>query len=899
MAEHIEAIRALQALDPDIHIFCPRSSTDLRKQQAFEFDEKGRQQLADAKARRDQFFSALPLLAYDGAECTTYHQWLYDTLDRQLGKCELCVRNYYLGKLDFVQHLLQEYDQDEVNQFLDILNRRDIARIEKGLNNASRTLEAAQPQQRTSSILAVEHLFALFEALHCEPFLNDEQRLRDHFDKPFKLVQTKKPLRTNELLPATTKFLFSTNAERLTWAAGAWEKIDQPPTNEEWDWAIKNILQKEFASIRDEQGLIRTWSALNVIVEKLSKEQIKLKLFDLNFKVPKRALENLAQHATMAVPQILSGMQSIWTKAPVAYWQEMSSVSPATVAETVFNTANFDKCLEQQASSDAEASKTDVLSWVEPFMDSLPVAGRLVGARTVAYQLTKRTDSDKISSDARQLCFYWKLKSLLSMTLSFSNEQESLHTIARPIIMNVVQINTENLESILSFKVPASFAQQAKCKEQVLNLAKNTLWLECQTIKIDSKSIADGKPRVQNCSYTPELWQITRRYMQAEWHEFSQSVLQGIVTPLTGLEAFVVTGEKVQFKKEKESFNDIFGKVEQALTTNVEKLAEFPSSHLDHLFASQHTNMALIALLFSGNDSIYNATIELIKNISDEPARKEALSHLLKAFPKETLYSICWVFKRIAGTMAFAPVPRLLKTGMDIMDLLCDTTGILRGEAAAKSASSAIKSYWSYSWTMLQIIFRRMEKWSIEQHNKVLMTEVCRDTMQYAQQLFDHYYLFAKIVEQTKPDLSADQVAKQLLSIEDKEGGSPPRALDNMVRWLRLKDPYLAEMLVNLIIKILPKLKEYGTQLPDNALCLESIEHCSTVGSDGRPIRTILDENQKAQLVRALEQYTGRQIASKQLAMRIKQQKLAFGTKSSSASSRDIITIDDDEASVK
>ena len=34
------------------------------------------------------------------------------------------------------------------------------------------------------------------------------------------------------------------------------------------------------------------------------------------------------------------------------------------------------------------------------------------------------------------------------------------------------------------------------------------------------------------------------------------------------------------------------------------------------------------------------------------------------------------------------------------------------------------------------MIFRRMEKWSVEVGDRTLMTEVCRDTMQYAQALF-------------------------------------------------------------------------------------------------------------------------------------------------------------------
>jgi len=881
----------LKKVPPAVHIFCPRLSDEDRG----DHDEK---QERESKERRDQFFAALPLLAFDGEECRPYHAWIYETLDTQLAKCEACIRRYHLGKIGFKAQLLQDYEDDEVKQFLDIINRRDLERIKSGLDSATKKLEPLPPQERSPKVLDNAQLFALYETLHCEAFYTNEDLLKAHFDKPFRLVQTHKPLKIKEVLPAVTKFLFSQDTYRLDWAVKTWLRLDRAPTDEEWEWAIKDILVSELNAIRDDSGLVRYWSGLRVIIGKLNAEQIRLKLFDLGFNFPRMCLDHLARR-TAAIPQITQSLKVLWKKAPDAYWQALPSVSAATVAEQVFASPNFDKALETHAGLNNTNGSLDVLSWIEALLNALQPGTRPPATRTLTHQLFNRVKSTHLSEAAKRVCFEWAVRSLVTTILSFSDDEATRNSAGRPLLSDAIATVSTHLPTILAFQLSRDDSGSVAVRDQVITLVRNSLALDCMMLKSDYEALSISKPKAQNSSHTPELWRTVNRYLDADHHDLSMALLRSTM-PLAGLEQFPIKAD-TSCKSEKESFNTMFAKVEELLSQCIDHLAEFPAKHLDPLFTQQDTNMALMALLFSSNDSIYQATVELIKNIAQEPGRIEALAHVVDAFFSSTLYSLCWVFRRIASMMPFKPIPRLLQTGKDIMDLLCDSNGLLRTRKLEGREAHAAQAYWQYTWLILTTIFRRMERWSVDVSDKPLMTEVCRNTMQYAQELFGHYFVFVKVVEQGSKAGEKPDVATALLNTEaSSSAGSPPKALDSMVKWLRLRDPYLAETLVDLIVEMLRRLKEYGTAIPSDSYALTFVEEVAVAGaSKGKGTRTILSDNQKAGLIRALEQYTGKQIVRQPKLATKKQQRLDLDSWTDASGKTkikpEIVTFDDDD----
>jgi senataxin len=856
--------REIKQLDPRIHLFCPKQGDNDQDQYQHDQEAKIGQEylhndrlarIEEAKSRRKKFISTLQLLAYDGEDTEQYQRYIWERLDEALGSCDVCIREYYIGKRELLAGLREEYDDEEVQKFFAIIDRRDISRIIEGLSQATKTLQALPEQKRRAGALQPEHLHAIFEALVCEAFLRDDKLLQQHFDEPFKLVQTKKPLKIREYLPAVAHFLFESNESRFGWAQSIWDRMDRAPTDVEWNWAIREVLQKQLQEATAANELQKLWHAMNIVVRVLDEDQITHYLFDLVPNICTTALNHLAKRSSAPL-FIVQTMRTILEKAPDAFWQSLGSISSSTFVEQIFASPNFNKLLQDSTIDGGDAARrTEVLSWIPSLLHSLKAANRPPACHTLVLQLFERVHNDHISLNARRSCYEMAVRVMLETIMSFSDNETVRLSVDRVVLSDILNTISHRMDEVLNPPgLQQSGTTEEKSRPDVLALVRNALALECICLKADFESLSKNEesPR-ESSSYSPDIWNCVINSLSDDNVDLSMAAVRGIMA-LPGLEQFRAKDMSL-LSKNKQSYNLIFNKVTGMESRILERLAEFSPSHLDALFKTQDTSMSLIAALFSADSSTYQAAVDLVKNIGGLSGRKEALGQLLNAFLDTTVYSICWVFRRISNMKTFGPVPRLLATGMEILEVLCNKEdGILRGKTLKGREVQAIQSYWSYQWMALTTVFRQTEKWSLEVHDKPRMTEVCRNAMQYAEALFEEYDLFASALIKAKPDLAKDVPKTLLDSSNSSTFGSPLKTLDSMSRWLRLRDEYLADTLVKLIAKMLDRLKSRDVLVTSDGLSY--VEDVATKTT----IKTILSESQKAVLVRSLEAYYGKRI---------------------------------------
>ncbi|KMP02865.1 DNA-binding protein SMUBP-2 [Coccidioides immitis RMSCC 2394] len=278
---------------------------------------------------------------------------------------------------------------------------------------------------------------------------------------------------------------------------------------------------------------------------------------------------------------------------------------------------------------------------------------------------------------------------------------------------------------------------------------------------------------------------------------------------------------------------------------------------LDELFQDPSAPLAPISALFSADLNTYQAAIDLIKTVSGQSGRREAISHLFQAFWTSTLYAFGWSYRRIAKMKTFASAPRMVKTGTDIIDVLCDSqTGILRSRKLADDAETAsLQKLWEYQWVGLTTIFNQTEAWHRTGVDRTTMMEFCRDTMQFADLLFDQFPIFVTAIVESNSSISKS--ASEILL------KAPTKTMSGMVKWLRLKDEYLATTLGGLVVKLLRRLGELNVELPEDAI---NFIRGVAVTSE---VKTILTQREKAELVRALEAYYGEPLAPTQATLPI------------------------------
>jgi senataxin len=853
--------RDIKRLQPELHLFCPRQNDE--DFDRYEYDTSGNdsgevghdpdmlQRIQDARERNRKFMDAMEILAFDGPEAEPYKNYIWDRLNDAMSKCDLCIPAYYIAKMQLSDRLQQRYGDEEIGVFFGIIDNVDKERIIKGLDRAKNTLLSVPEHKRNLSCLDQASLFSIFEALSCDALLRDEALLQQHFDEPFKLIQGKRPLKTRDYVPAATRFLFDSNQHRFNWASAAWPRFERPPSDEEWNWTTKDFLQKRFLETYEQRlpgTVLRLWNGLRFIVARLDPPQITHNLRALEPDIAKMALEHFAVK-TPGLRFIIQTVKMLLEKAPADFWDALGSISAATVVEQIFTSPFYEKLLQDTSRSLPElgSAAVDMLSWIPPFLSSLKPPNQPSACRVLAAQLFKRAYKTDLLEQATTSCYKAALNVILQTLRQFADSPELRQSVGRFVLSDTLDIVSQHVVDIV--QKPPVIATANTSLEDVkllrMDAVRNSLDVECQILKSDFQSLASGQVLQQGLSsYSPDIWFVVVQNLHSDDIKLSEATLRGTLA-LPGLEKIVARRSKV-LPEDALQFNAIYGKITNLLKQVLERLADFAPEHLDHLFKAQETSMPLISALFSADHDTYVVANELVKNVSGQPAQKEALSHLLRAFPGTTLYSLSWSFRRIAAMRTFSPVPRLLKMGMDILDILTDTqAGLLRVSKLESRDIHAAQSYWMYQWQVLKTVFKETERWHTLYHDKELMTEVCRDAMQYAEALFEQYDVFASAILCAKAEFDED-VDKLLL---EKMSGSPASTLQAMSKWLRLRDEYLSATLVKLITKMLRRLSDHDIKVPT-----EGIDYIEQVATK-KTVKTMLSDQQKAELVRALEIY--------------------------------------------
>ncbi|KAL3471807.1 SEN1 N terminal-domain-containing protein [Aspergillus californicus] len=883
--EFMDIVAELQALPSEVHILCPRQHDDdhARYDDESEKDESGKSVadlVAEANSRKEKFLSCMRILAYNEEEVEELQKWIWRKLDDTLEKCDFCIKKYYTGKMWLIEQLKENYDDEDIEKFSRMLDEWDIKRITKNLATATTRLKEVPPEQIGLHVLDRASLLAIFETLSCDAMLRNDSLLTEHFDEPFKLIQTKRTLKVSDYIPAVTRFLFDSNQSRSFWAIHSWIRYQKPPTTMEFDWAIKEGLLDALRSASQQSTQLpvvqRLWRGMQLIVQKLDKEQITHNLRALDIDPCRLSVD----HLTIQSPGLrftLNTVQIFLEKAPGDFWDAMQTISPQAIIELVFYNPQLNTFLEQVTDGEPyeKSAMKDMLSWISPFMSSLKGAHQPTACRSLVSQLMDRLQNPRFPNLARYHCFHLGLVSLLHTLRSFTDHESSRGSVARIVLSETLGVVSEYIGKILR---PPQFAveqkRQGEIKSLCMDVIRNTLALECQSLKSDYEVILrDNELQHGVSTYSSSIWDAVILHLHEDDLALSTSALLGIL-PLVGLEKFSLKGGA---SPEKTHFNTIYGHLTHIACQMIERLADFKPEHLDELFRSQDTGSALVSALFAADHNTYQAAVDLIKNVSGQSARRDAISHLLQSFLTTTMYGLSWSFRRISNMKTFASAPRMIHTGTDVVDILCDSqTGMLRTRKLVdRRETLSLQKLWEYLWQALTTIFHETEYWHLRGNDKGVMLEFCRDTIQFADFLFSQYGVFLGAV------IDADST--QEASARENFLKPPTVTVSGMVKWLRLKDEYLATTVVGLVSKILRRLGELSvTTLQEDALSfVEGVAINAT-------IKTIITPREKAELVRALEAYYKKPVVTASTASLKKQSMITAFAKSTEPSPTEI-----------
>ncbi len=316
-------------------------------------------------------------------------------------------------------------------------------------------------------------------------------------------------------------------------------------------------------------------------------------------------------------------------------------------------------------------------------------------------------------------------------------------------------------------------------------------------------------------------------------------------------------------KKDHAEFNKDFHKLMDSIARIFERLSDFEPSSLRELYSDTATARPLVAALISADQGVNEAAIELIKAMTGQDSKQDAIQNLLESNLTQTLSSLISAVARIGLAKSFGPVPSMIKINREVLKALCGNTGVLRTRSAFEaSEKKVVNGWWVGQWKVLDVVFRHTESWAtrVPQSTSALQ-DFCRDGMEYAEALFNEYSVFASVLTVS----SLDDLEVQGSAKSSSTNASLTKVLqvvchnvNGLVGLLRLRDSYLVSVITSLLGKLLRCLGEYHLEVDEEAA--DFIKDACKRESEQGFKKTNLSNQQRAELQRALDEHQGVEI---------------------------------------
>ncbi|RDL37134.1 Uncharacterized protein BP5553_04567 [Venustampulla echinocandica] len=877
MDELEELGRELKSFPADAHWFCPLQADD----DPIDYDhpdepeedisaEKKLQLINDAKRRHEVAYKLSLVLGFAPEGSKGILEEYTDGLNKLLTSCDKCVHNWHMGRKGYLKELTEQFDDDTVSELSNRLNAIDFYRIDAGLKSAQKLLTEAPAANRTQALLVKNDraaLLALYESLCCVDYHKSEDRLSTHFNFVFSQVQTKKTLRMADILPAMARFLFHKDTVRLRFATQSWQKMTVSLTKETFDWVVHDVLSETVflvsqpnADIGDVQ---RFWQGFLLILDRMEGDLIthSLRAMEVQPDVYHLGLQHLALGSEDVVQLVIESYCQLLEKAPKDFWSAMGTISPATVAEQIFQSQGFEKVLEN--THNLENLETHpAISWSPSFIQSLDPIHQHDACRALLYNLFERLQGDRFSEAARITCCRAGLDALRATLKTFISTDYKINPSTSLIVIDDIMGLVDKYKGIIvrCADLEDGAGSDPELKDLGMSVIQDALMLDCKAMSAEFFALENGTPIQRGLrTHSQAVWQAALDIFRPGNLKLAKSIV-GATTELTGLDELMPENKKnPDLPKDHVQYNQDFNQLMDNISRVFERLTDFKAADLRQLCQSPQTARPLFAALVSANQGVYEAAVEVIKSTTGHLGKQDAISDLLETAFIPMLNSLVYAVSRITRARTFGPVPYMIKIGREVLKSLAGNTGILRRRAFLRSEHNSIMAWWTVQWRALDMCFSTTESWAPRvNQSTAYMQDFCRDSMEYAEALFDEYSVFASALS----DLTAekDQVAKPLSSKDciKKVLKVVCENVNGLTGLLRLRDAYLISVITSLLGKLLRCLGEYNLEIDDYAS--KFIRSACKSENQREFRRTNLTNQQKAELQRALDEHQGVEI---------------------------------------
>lgn len=769
-------------------------------------------------------------------------------------------RSFAEGVVDIMENKLNQFDKD---------------RIDRGLETAFNILQNNGPM--TSTKLAAQDdtaILAIFEALCTMPYVGEPVIRQRFFNKVFQDVQPRKPLRLGpQVLPTMTFFLFEEDGFRNRFARAAWEAL--PPetlTVEQFDWAVNDFLAEAIQQVSqvNETGSLCAstaqiklfWEGFLLLLRSMSEDIVLhcLRAMDIQtdvYHVIIMHLQNCSSDEILLL--LLQNISALMQKSPKAFWGALQDLPRSQLAQFVFTNAAYprllDRSLEYDRLVDDGAVRVPFMAiWVKDLLQSLQEHELPDVCQSLTDHLFSTRHDVRTAKEgwaARNVAGLYALRTALDMfngnkfTIRLSTSVTYINLIINLVVKYTKQVINPSIELQPSDHLNVGTSKTA------IEVVKTSLFLDAKTTRTEWTTLLNGSSKIPRTisRRSDELWNgvIDVFYPGRPGSMELAKVILTATQPLSGV-GMLAPPKRESLEQDKQMFNADFEKIAGAISGILNRFTSFTASQLEDLCRDSQSGLlyTIVASLVHSVDPIREAGTNLMREMTGEPSRTEAVAQMLDEYFQPFLATFSDVVRSVtydSGSLRpYAPMPHVLRCSQDVVSALCDTSGLLRSKSLSGIEHAAVMSWWTTQWAALHHSFLMLRSWS-QDIEKPVLEDFCRRTMELTSSLISQDGVVASALRGSG---SEREMLRKVLE--------QPRIHSlGMADMIKLRDGYLLITTVKTLVKLFDRLAEFNLEVePKTANLVRSA--CIKQASGGYRVNTNLLHAQRAELLRALRE---------------------------------------------
>ncbi|KAF8540202.1 SEN1 N terminal-domain-containing protein [Trichophaea hybrida] len=768
----------------------------------------GRQTIPDedAATRADSTMHSMMLLSFSDQEAN--QQWLKGRINEQLTRCARCVEEFYSLKRRFYQKLLPEHGQENLDLFFTYLEDWDIERVEPVLSEAVKDLDRATSptawyeklQKNPSQLNAIHECF-------CSPGLLRSPSIKASISR----ICTVKQLDIQGPAAGLITFLFMEDKALRSLAEKSWKSRGPSITVPIFESHLLGPLESATRKAQEElnpERLGRFFRGISIIVQNVGPEIIKRCISGAERDPIKLAVHRIQPNLPFWHP-ILRLFQSLMVKLRRDVWEVISPLTPSGFGDVIFHDRLFGKLLrDTEQGAGGESQLLDLTEWMSEYIYSIEPLLR----PTTAPSLIRQIFRNDLPALTRGLCFKEGMKVLNSTLRAIESEIVSGNVLVRQandLFMEHQQsvIEVAFLNEIFEDKLMEKHMLIAQRAAQATMIS--ALKLDVQFIAADFECLFRKKPPMKpiyQMNIRANLWDVVSKRFPLNDSEFCMKLIQAIKSVLE-IDQVYISPKDVQFNEEKTQFNTRLSNIDQPLASILRSMSRGTLPALDQVLSDQPTFEVLLGLMMSRSEDVAMSAEDVALTGLKAEDKVDAFRLMLVKDFSVPILSLTSISRHLSKWGLFAMMPRWVKIGMNVLDLLCDRTeGIIRKSDMQTWERTMLRVYWDTQWRCLGTIFKRSRRWALSE-DKFIMIEFLRNSMDYAETLFDNFWTFEQALTASTEN-TREPWSHRLLQDASK-------ALNPFTSILSIQDEHLLQTCQKLMCKMLGLLAENEVPVAD------------------------------------------------------------------------------------